>query len=430
MDRSNGNRLLIVLFFTLILSVMNATMFNVALPEIRSEFHLTSATVGWVLSGYIVMYAIGSVTYGKLADGIPLKTLLTFGLIIVALGSAFGLFAQAFWMVMVGRILQSVGASVIPAVAMLIPVRYFEPAQRGRALGMVSTGLATGTAIGPIVAGTIASVFDWRWLFLLPVLMLGTLPFYYKYLQAEELKATRMDWFGGAWLAGTIVCLLLAITKSSWLLAGAGAAFAALLVMRTARAETPFLARSLFANGKYVRALVLAFLTTGLIFVLPFTMPLLLHDLHGLQVGQIGLVMAPGAVVAALLGRRVGRMVDERGNVVVFMLAAGSMVVAFTALAVGVAWHVVLLAVLLVVTSVGQVGIQVSMSNTVAGTLPREMAGLGMGMFSMMNFISGAMATTLIGKLVALHDVAWMYRAIFIALAALLAVLVGVRRRV
>jgi DHA2 family metal-tetracycline-proton antiporter-like MFS transporter len=58
------------------------------------------------------------------------------------------------------------------------------------------------------------------------------------------------------------------------------------------------------------------------------------------------------------------------------------------------------------------------------------MAGLGMGMFSMMNFISGAMATTLIGKLVALHDVAWMYRAIFIALAALLAVLVGVRRRV
>jgi DHA2 family metal-tetracycline-proton antiporter-like MFS transporter len=177
-SKTTGEKLLVVLFFTLILSVMNATMFNVALPDIRSEFGLTSAEVGWVLSGFIVVYAIGSVTYGKLADQFPLKKLLTFGLIILAVGSLFGLFATSFWMVMVGRILQSIGASVIPAVAMLIPVRYFPVERRGRALGVVATGLATGTAIGPIVAGLISSQLDWRYMFLLPMLLIGVLPFY------------------------------------------------------------------------------------------------------------------------------------------------------------------------------------------------------------------------------------------------------------
>jgi DHA2 family metal-tetracycline-proton antiporter-like MFS transporter len=76
------------------------------------------------------------------------------------------------------------------------------------------------------------------------------------------------------------------------------------------------------------------------------------------------------------------------------------------------------------------------MSNTIAGTLPRESAGLGMGMYSMMNFISGAIATTLIGKLIATHanasssaaSAAHTYAAIFVGIAALLVAIGFVRR--
>jgi DHA2 family metal-tetracycline-proton antiporter-like MFS transporter len=447
-EKGTGERLLPVLFFTLILSVMNATMFNVAMPEIQAEFHLSAATVGWVLSGYIVVYAIGSVTYGKLADQVPLKTLLTIGLSILAAGSLFGLFAQAFWMVMLGRILQSVGASVIPAAAMLIPVRYFAPERRGRALGVVSTGLATGTAIGPILAGAIASFADWRWLFILPALLFLLLPLYRRLLVEDVPQGTRVDWLGGGLLAATIVSLLLAITKGSLLLFALGAILLATLVIQTSRAKQPFLARQLFANRGYVGALVVAFVTTGLIFVLPFTMPQLLHNLDGMKPGEIGLVLAPGAVVAALLGRRVGRLVDERGNRFVFFGAVALMVAAFAVLAGLVTASPWVLALVLVGASVGQVGIQVSMSNTIAGTLPRESAGLGMGMYSMMNFISGAIATTLIGKLIATHTghagpsahgalahgaasqaaASHVYAAIFIGIAALL-VAIGLVRR-
>ena len=424
----HGERLLVVLFFTLILSVMNATMFNIALPELKQEFEISSSVVGWVMSGYIVVYAIGSVTFGKLADMFPLRRLLLFGLLFLAAGSMFGLFAQTFWMVMLGRILQAVGASVIPAAAMIIPVRYFPVERRGRAMGMVATGLATGTAIGPIVAGFVAGALDWRFLFLLPLLMLLTLPFYFKYLIDEEPREVRFDWQGGLLLGLTIVGVLLAITWSDWRALLLGLLSGAWLIRHTLKAEEPFITRSLFANRAYRIAILVAFATTGTIFVIPFTMPLLLADVHGLTVGQIGMVLFPGALVAALLGRQVGRWTDERGSKTVFGLSAGFMALAFSLLVLlsGTSPYVVI--AILLLAGVGQVGLQISLSNQVSATLPKESVGLGMGMFSMLNFISGATATTLVSKLLdragttGLPGIGWVnhYSTIFLVVAALM----------
>lgn len=69
---------------------------------------------------------------------------------------------------------------------MIIPVRYFPAESRGRALGITATGLAIGSAIGPVVSALIVSVFHWRWLFFIPVLILVTLPLYRKYLGNEQ----------------------------------------------------------------------------------------------------------------------------------------------------------------------------------------------------------------------------------------------------
>src|SRR5690625_3214043 len=126
------DKLLKTLMFVLVFSVMNAFIFNVALPIIRDEFSLSEANVSWVLSSYMMFYAIGNVVYGKLADYIPLSRLLSFGLLLLALGSIFGIFAVEFWMVIVSRILQAVGAAVIPTMSMVIPARFFSKEERGR----------------------------------------------------------------------------------------------------------------------------------------------------------------------------------------------------------------------------------------------------------------------------------------------------------
>ena len=80
---SAAHRRLIVFLATIVFfSVLNTTMFNVSLPDIAEQFHLLPSQVSWVVSGYVIIFAISSATYGRLADTYSIKTLVTIGLVL------------------------------------------------------------------------------------------------------------------------------------------------------------------------------------------------------------------------------------------------------------------------------------------------------------------------------------------------------------
>ncbi|NOU92108.1 MFS transporter [Paenibacillus sp. LMG 31456] len=395
----SGEKLIRVLAFTLILSVMNATMFNVALPTIGKEFQLTASQVSWVVTAYIIVYAIGSVTYGKLADKYRLKDLLTIGLTFFAVGSLLGFAATHYWMIIAGRILQSIGASVIPATAMIIPVRYFPPETRGRALGITSSGLALGTAIGPIIAGFVTSLASWRYLFLLSVIVLITLPYYRKYLDDNKGTAGKTDLLGGSILAITITVFLLGITSGAWTLFIVGAVLLVLFIVHIHRSAHPFIQPSIFKNKNYTIAIVVSFIGSGLGFGIPFIIPQMLTQLNQLSPAVVGFVMFPGAIIASILGRTGGKLADQRGNVVLVLIAVALQFVSFVLLSITAGIQPTILWIFLIFGNIGATFLGIGLSNTVSRTLPREQTGVGMGLFMMANFISGAIATSLIGKM-------------------------------
>ncbi|MCK9907000.1 MFS transporter, partial [Frankia sp. Cpl3] len=84
-----------------------------------------------------------------------------------AVGSFTGFLAQNYGMLLAGRFIQSAGAASIPALAMIIPTRFFPAEQRGRVLGVIASTLAFASGIGPIVGGFITGTLHWRFLFLL-----------------------------------------------------------------------------------------------------------------------------------------------------------------------------------------------------------------------------------------------------------------------
>lgn len=124
---TKGNVLMRALVFTLVISSMNANMFNIVLPTISKEFELSPSQVSWVITSYMIVYAVGAVTFGKLTEKYRLKDLLTYGLLLFVLGSMAGVAATEYWMIIAGRVVQAGGASVIPAMTMIIPIRYFSP---------------------------------------------------------------------------------------------------------------------------------------------------------------------------------------------------------------------------------------------------------------------------------------------------------------
>ncbi len=430
-QKQTGKILMIVLMCTLTISAMSAFMFNIVLPEISAEFSLTISQVSWLASAYTLIYAIGTVTYGKLADRFKLKNLLTFGLLLFAIGSFIGLISQTFALALVGRCIQAVGAAVIPATAMIIPVRYFPPERRGRALGMSAVGLALGGVLGPIVSSLIVSMADWRWLFSVPLLILLTLPFYRSYLRNEEKQSIKFDWIGGGLLAATVTLLLLGITHETWLMVLGGLLGLILFIVRICVVTEPFIQPRLFKNKKYAFGLLITFLISGIAHSLHFLSPLLLAEVHQLSPSWIGFVMVPAATAAAIFGRMGGKLADRKGDTTLFFLAASLLFTCFVLLSTFIGSSPLLIAAFLIFGNVGMSFVMIAMSNSVSRTLSKSQVGVGMGMFSMLNFIAGSAAVTLYGKVVDigasntwnwanLYTEGFIYSNIFFVLAVLL----------
>ncbi|WP_080837930.1 MFS transporter [Cohnella massiliensis] len=395
-----SDKLIYTLAFTMILSSMSATMFNIVLPKMAAEFQLTYAQVSWVSAIYSLIYAIGSAIYSKLADLIKLKSLVTFGILFFCIGSLIGLVSGAFWMVLLGRILQACGAAVIPAMAMIVPIRFFAE-RRGWALGITATGLAIGGTIGPVVSATLVSFAHWRWLFCLPLLLVVTLPFYRKYLNDEQGKGGKLDWIGGGLLACTVAGLLLTLTFENGLSAAMSAAALLLFVVRIHKATSPFVNPSLFRNVDYSLGLAIAVMGVSVGYCLLLLTPQLLADVHDLSPGLIGFIMVPGAAVSALLGRKAGKLADAKGNSTLLAIASVLLFVCFSLMYLfSLGGSPVLVAVFLIFGNVGLMFFQIALSNTISRTLPNEQTGIGMGLLSMLNFLSGAIATGIYSKIV------------------------------
>lgn len=390
-----------LMMFTVTLSSLNALTFNVVIPEISEEFNLTLAQVSWLSSAYTLIYAFGTVTYGKLSDRIQLKSLLTFGLSVFAAGSLIGFISQTFWVALLGRCLQSVGAAAVPAIALIIPVRYFTPGKRGTALSMTAVGVALGGALAPVVSALVVSFANWRWLFLPSLLLLLLLPLYRQYLEHEPKKdsPTLFDWLGGGLLAASISLLLLGVTNRVWSYLPFGFITLILFIVRIRAVKEAFVQPQLFRNKQYAVALFMSFTISSMGISLYFLTPILLSDVYRLSSSWIGFAMVPAAVTAAILGRKGGKLADRKGNRYLFSVASSCLMTCFVLLSTFTGASPFLIPFFLIFGNVGQSFIQIAMSNSISRTLSKEQIGVGMGFFSMVNFIAQGMAAGVYGMI-------------------------------
>jgi MFS transporter, DHA2 family, metal-tetracycline-proton antiporter len=399
-NHPHADKLVRLLCFVLLFSVMNVTMFNIALPDISRAFDLLPSQAGWVITGYSIIYAIGSLTYGKLADRFPLRQLLTIGLLLFAAGSLLGFFSQSFGMVLAARFIQSAGASSIPALVMLVPVRLYAPERRGRVLGVLASAIAFASGVGPIVGGFVSDWLDWRYLFLISIGTLATLPFLRKWLPQEETRSGSFDLLGALLLAGAVTMFMLGITRWSGWLVLTGAVLSALFIVRIFRASHPFLQPAVFRNGAFSSGLLSSFMVYAVSFTVTFVTPIMLSSVNGLGTSKIGLMMFPAAVSAAVFGRFGGKLADRRGSLFIILVALGLLAIGQTTLSLFSGRAAAFIAACLIFSNVGASFFQASMTKLVSTTLPTGQTGVGMGILTLANFLSGAIAGSVVSKII------------------------------
>src|SRR5919199_1339457 len=259
---SSTRLLLAILISAVFVSVLNQSMVNVAVPNIQDQFRASEGQVGWVITGYLLVYAVGIPLYGRVSDIFSLRWTFVLGLLTFAVGSLFCALAPSLLLLVLGRIVQAAGGAAIPALASASVAKVLPPGDRGTALGWVFSSVGVGAAVGPVLGGVVESLFSWH------VLFYGTLtlslvlaPIALRVLPDTEPAAERsFDLIGGVLLGLTAGLFLFGITQgevagfgsiTSW---GSflGAPLAAAGFSRGGKAPPPpFVSPSLFEKPRF-----------------------------------------------------------------------------------------------------------------------------------------------------------------------------------
>ena len=152
---------------------LDGTIVNIALPTISEAFHVSSSTVSWVATAYLLVMAGCVLVFGKISDIIGFKKVFLAGFAIFTLGSfACGLLPDLFgsltWLIG-SRIFQALGGAMMTAIAPAMITTYIPMVQKGKAMGIVMTLAALGTALGPTIGGYLTQYFSWHAIFFINI---------------------------------------------------------------------------------------------------------------------------------------------------------------------------------------------------------------------------------------------------------------------
>lgn len=380
----------LLLGFTIVLVIMNTMMFNLALPAVAHDFALSSTAVSWIVTGYSILFAISSITYSRLSDFVPIRRLYVVSIVSFGGAAIIGLFSSDFIPLLFARLLQASGAGAIPALSMVLITRYVPVERRGKAMAAIMSAASLGLGLGPVIGGVVIEYLGWHYLFGITSLTLLLIPFYIRLLPKETPAKGSFDVLGALFAGVGTTGLLLFLTSQVWywLIAGLAAIF--LFVVRIRFARDPFVQPALFRNARFLSVSAVGIGAYLCSFATLFILPQILVHQFGLTASESGFIIFPGSLLAMILSRSVGKVIDRYGNrsiilyVPLLMLAS---VVLFAFFAAQSIWAILLIYMMM---SVGFTFISSSVSNELSRLLPGAQVGSGLGLFQLLQFFSGA----------------------------------------
>lgn len=260
---------LYALAFSMLISSMGSSIANVGLPTLAAAFTASFAQIQWVVLAYLLAVTASVLAMGWLGDRFGRQRLLGYGVLLFSVASlGCGLATHISWLI-AARILQGLGGAMMMANTLALAIQVLPAERTGRAMGLLGTVSAIGTALGPALGGLLIAGFGWQALFVinlpLGLIAWGMMQHYLPPCAAPDAAMPR----------GSLLSLL----RQSALVRGLLLSMAVAMVMMTTFVVGPF------------------------------------YLSHGLQLSprQTGLVMAVGPLVAAFSGVPAGRLVDHLG---------------------------------------------------------------------------------------------------------------------
>jgi EmrB/QacA subfamily drug resistance transporter len=309
-----------------IMTILDVTIVNVAVPTLGAEYGTSISTIQWVLTGYMLAFASVIPLAGWATERFGAKRVWLASLLLFMLGSALAAGAWSIGSLIGFRVLQGLGAGTILPVGQTMLAQAAGPQRMGRVMSVIGVPMLLGPILGPVIGGAIVDQISWRWIFLinLPVGVVAVLLAQRLLPDAQPHAGQRLDLRGLALLSPGIAVFLYGISEagnqggfgSSRTVAATalGAALVGGFVWHaSARGKDALLDLTLFLRRGFATAAATNFLLGLALFGALILLPLYYQLVRQDSPLETGLLLVPQGVGAALAMPLAGKLTDEIG---------------------------------------------------------------------------------------------------------------------
>lgn len=337
----NPKLVLAVVAVSAFLATFNETFLNVALTPIMETFAITSATVQWVSTAYMLVAAIAVPVTSFLYRSIPTRALNIAAVAFLLVGTLVGGFAQNFAVLIVARVIQAIGTGMLVPIGMNLTLLVAPQGQLGTYMGVVSAVTLLGPAFGPIAGGLLLAVADWHVLFFVfAAVVFVTLVLTVAIIRDfAELTKPKLDVASVALISVGLVGVLYGVSTSFSgdvaVAAGSGIVGIVCLVvfvMRQRTLEEPLLDLRPFKTPGFSTSLLVVFIAFMAVFAMNIVMPLLMQGSMGMTAMGAALTLLGPCMICCIFAPIGGKCFDHFGLHITLPLALAVMTVFLFAL--------------------------------------------------------------------------------------------------
>jgi EmrB/QacA subfamily drug resistance transporter len=399
---------------SLLIVGLDSTIVNVALPSIQRNLHASVSGLQWTIDAYTLVLASLLMLSGSTADRFGRRRVFQLGLGLFTIGSLLCSLAPGLEWLVVFRIVQAVGGSMLNPVALsIITNTITDRRERARALGIWGAVFGLSLALGPVLGGVLVSTIGWRAIFWInvPVGIAAIILTQCFVPESRAPLARRFDPAGQSLIIVMLATLTYALIEGphrGWgsalivsLFAVAVAAAAALVVVESRR-EQALLDVRFFRSAPFSGATVIAVAAFAAFGGFLFLNSLYLQDVRGFTALHAGLLTLPMAGMIALFAPVSGRLVASRGSRIPLVLAGLAIAVgAFLLVRLGPHTSVGYLVLSYVILGIGLGFVNAPISNTAVSGMPIEQAGVAASVASTSRQVGATLGVAITGSIVA-----------------------------
>jgi EmrB/QacA subfamily drug resistance transporter len=312
-----------------IMSILDITVVNVALPTFQSVFSdnpqdpIAYSHVAWTVTGYRLALATVIPLSGWAADRYGTKRLYMTAIGLFTLGSALCATADSINTLIAFRVVQGLGGGMLMPIGMTIMTRAAGPHRMGRLMAILGVPMLLGPICGPIIGGWLIDHASWHWIFLINV-PLGALALVYSYVvlpKDSPEPSESFDFLGMALMSPGLAVFLFGVssipTKGTvtdpqvWVSMLLGVVLMGAFVWHSFRPEHPLLDLRLFRNPDFTTATTTMFLFAGAFFGGLLLVPTYFQEIRLESPLAAGLLVAPQGIGAMLTMPIAGSLTDK-----------------------------------------------------------------------------------------------------------------------